>query len=99
MAYVDFDLVKEYVRSNDEDDDLVRGLITTAEEYLLGAGVAPDAAPYALYEFAIKGIVLHWYENRAAVDTSSPRDFEPGIRTVINQLKFTCGIVSNLDTS
>ena len=98
MAYVPLAPVKAYAKTNDEDDALVQSLIDVAEQYLYNAGVEPGNVPYSLYEFAVKGMVLHWYENRAAVDTSSPPDFEPGIRTVINQLKLTGGLVSNLDT-
>lgn len=98
MAYVPLAPVKAYAKSADEDDALVESLIDAAEQYLYTAGVAPGSCPYSLYELAVKGMVLHWYDNRAAVDTSSPPDFEPGIRSVINQLKHTAGLASNLDT-
>lgn len=98
MAYVPLEPVKAYAKTNDEDDDQVMSLIDAAEQYLHNAGVDPGSVPYALFELAVKGMVLHWYDNRASVDTSSPPDFEPGIRAVINQLKMTGGIVSNLDT-
>ena len=96
MAYVPLEDVKSYGRiDGDEDDALLAGLTGAAEEYLSNAGVTPENASASLYQLAVKGIVLHWYENRAAVDGGSPKDFEPGVRMVINQLKN----MSILDTS
>lgn len=97
MAYVPLAPVKAYAKTNDEDDTLVMSLIDAAEQYLCNAGVEPGTVPYSLYELAVKGIVLHWYDNRAAVDAASPLDFEPGIRTVINQLKLVGGTSYDLE--
>lgn len=98
MAYVPLEAVKAYARIDNEDEDtLVSSLIDAAEIYLENAGVSVSLAPAALYQLAVCGIVLHWYDNRAAVDGSSPPDFEPGVRKVINQLKFTVGLMPNLD--
>lgn len=93
MAYVPLEPVKAYAKAGDDDDAVIQSLIDAAEDYLAGAGVYPGYAPNSTYEMAVKGIVLHWYENRAAVDTSSPPDFEPGIRAVINQLKQSYGLL------
>lgn len=92
MATVSLDEVKGYIRSEDEDDALVTTLIEAAEEYLSGAGCEPGVAPESLYKLAVKGIVLHWYENRNSTEKESPSDFEGGIRLVINQLKQLCQI-------
>lgn len=100
MAYVPLEDVKSYGRiDGDEDDALLVGFTEAAEEYLANAGVTPESASASLYQLAVKGIVLHWYENRTAVDSGSPKDFEPGIRLVINQLKCASEIMSNLDAS
>lgn len=100
MSFTPLDKVKAYVRPEPEDDDLVADLTQAAEDYLLEAGVEPGIAPASTYQLAVKGITLHWYENRNATDNASPDDFEPGIRKVINQLKQSCEIsrLSNLGT-
>lgn len=98
MSYVPMEFVVSYGKLEEESEDVVSALINAAEEYLAGAGVTPELASASLYNIAVAGIVSHWHENRAAVDKSSPDDFEPGIRLVINQLKRNCEIVSILDT-
>lgn len=99
MAHVPLDFVVSYGKLEEESEDIVSGLIDAAEAYLTGAGVTPEHASAALYNIAVAGIVTHWHENRAAVDQSSPKDFDPGIRLAINQLKRDCELVSILDTS
>ena len=51
-------------------------------------------APEALYQLAVKGIVLHWYEQRNVTDGAAPTDFAAGVRLTINQLKQTCQLNS-----
>lgn len=88
---VTLDEAKQYARiDGNVDDALVSGLIDAAELYLSNAGIEAGPAPAALYRLAVCGLVLHWYDNRDAVDTSSPQDFEPGLRKLINQLKIAC---------
>lgn len=90
---VTLDEAKRYARiDGDADDALVSDLIDAAELYLSDAGIEVGPAPVALYRLAVCGLVAHWYDNRAAVDTSSPPDFEPGLRKLINQLKDNCQI-------
>ena len=100
MATVSLEAAKAYARiDGDEDDALVESLIEAAEEYLAGAGVYPGLAQEALYQLAVKGIVLHWYEQRNATERSAtegraPTDFAAGVRLIINQLKQTCQLNS-----
>ena len=97
MAYVPIEFVRAYGKLEEDPDELVQALIDMAEDYLAGAGVTPERAKPSLYNFAVSGIALHFRENRVAVDQTSPKDFEPGVRWVINQLKRDCDILSNLD--
>lgn len=95
MATVSLEAAKAYARiDGDEDDALLESLIEAAEEYLAGSGVYPGLAPEALYQLAVKGIVLHWYEQRNVTDGPAPRDFAAGVRLTINQLKNTCKLNS-----
>lgn len=99
MAYVPVEFVANYGKLEDESEDVVYALIDAAEAYLENAGVVPENSPAALYNLAVAGIATHWHENRAAVDQTSPNDFDAGIRLVINQLKRSCEVVSILDTT
>lgn len=87
------EFVVQYGKLEEETESVVTALIGAAETYLAGAGISPETAAPALYNLAVAGIVSHWHENRAAVDQSSPKDFEPGIRLIINQLKRDSQIV------
>lgn len=99
MSAVPMEFVVNYGKLEEESEDVVSALIDAAEDYLAVAGVTPELAAASLYNLAVAGIVTHWHENRAAVDKTSPNDFEPGIRLVINQLKRSCEVVSILDTT
>lgn len=95
MATVSLEDVKSYARIDGEEEDaLVGSLIDAAEEYLAGAGIYPGLAPEALYQLAVKGIFLHWYEQRNVTDGAAPTDFAAGVRLTINQLKHTCQLNS-----
>lgn len=97
MAYVPIEFVRAYGKIEEDPDELVQALIDAAEDYLAGAGVMPDLARPAIYNLAVSGIVLHWHENRVAVDQTFPTDFGAGIRGIINQLKQDCEVLSILD--
>lgn len=95
MATVSLDAVKAYARvDGDEEDALLESLTNAAEEYLTNAGIDPGLSAPALYQLAVCGIVLHWYEQRNIATGAAPTDFPVGIRLTINQLKHTCQLNS-----
>lgn len=100
MAAVPFEDVVAYVKSDPEDEAVVRGLISAAEAYLKNGGVCKEVVDESLYILAVEGIVLHWYEHRNATGVSDPNDFAIGTRHIINQLKSETTVmqVSNMDT-
>lgn len=95
MATVSLETVKAYARiDGDEEDALLENLTNAAEEYLTNAGIDPGLSAPALYQLAVCGIVLHWYEQRNIATGAAPTDFPVGIRLTINQLKHTCQLNS-----
>ncbi len=66
-----------------EVGDSLLVLAGAAEDYLQTAGVPDAARTKATYDLAVKGIVLHWHDHPDGVD-----NFGPGLRALINQLKF-----------
>lgn len=95
MATVSLETVKAYARiDGDEEDALLKSLTNAAEEYLTNAGIDPGLSAPALYQLAVCGIVLHWYEQRNIATGAAPTDFPVGIRLTINQLKHTCQLNS-----
>lgn len=95
MATVSLEAVKAYARvDGDEEDALLDSLTDAAEEYLSNAGIDPGLSAPALYQLAVCGIVLHWYEQRNIAAGAAPTDFPVGIRLTINQLKHTCQLNS-----
>lgn len=100
MVMVPFEDVVAYVKSEPDDDAIIRELIPAAEAYLKNGGVNKEIVDASLYALAVKGIVLHWYENRNATGASDPNDFATGTRHIINQLKQETLVmrVSNMDT-
>lgn len=76
--------IKQYMQvTHDTDDALILMLASAAEEYLLAAGVNTADARYSL---AVSALTLHWYDNRAAVDTKL-ENMPFGLRQLLNQLK------------
>ena len=95
MATVSLETVKACARiDGDEEDALLKSLTNAAEEYLTNAGIDPGLSAPALYQLAVCGIVLHWYEQRNIATGAAPTDFPVGIRLTINQLKHTCQLNS-----
>ena len=91
MATVSLEAVKAYARvDGNEEDALLESLTNAAEEYLTNAGIDPGLSAPALFQLAVCGIVLHWYEQRNIATGAAPTDFPVGIRLTINQLKNTC---------
>lgn len=90
------DACKRYMRIDGEDeDDIIQALMSAAELYLKGAGIVPERSPPALYNLALWGLTLHYYDHRDAVGNESA--FPVGLRPVITQLKLTA--VSKLGTA
>lgn len=87
MAY-DLERLKRYMRiEHDEDDALIQSLADAADAYLTNAGISERGDPRR--ELALHGLVLHWYDNRAALaESTNPIELPLGLRQVINQLKF-----------
>lgn len=82
--------LKAYMQvEHDEDDGLIMGLYEAAVEYLAGAGVQPPSSgPTALYDLAVNGLVLGYFdEMRLTGEDSGKREEAPGLRRIINQLK------------
>lgn len=87
---------KRYMRvDGDEDDEVILALMEAARLYLEGAGVLLERSPAALYDLALYGLTLHYYDRRDAVGDEAA--FPAGLRPVITQLKLTA--VSNLNTA
>ena len=86
---------KRYMRVDGEDeDDVILVLMTAAQSYLERAGIVRERSIPALYNLALWGLTLHYYDHREAVGSEAA--FPVGLRPVINQLKLTA--VSDSDT-
>lgn len=84
---MDLDELKLFLRiDGDEENDLIEGLKTAAEEYLTNAGVNKNYQK-KLYGLAVKKLVLHWYENPEVIGKTDETQF--GLRGMITQLKYT----------
>ena len=80
--------VKAYMKAEDEEDFLVQELMDAAAEYLAASGVHETEDNAGRYDLAVKGLCLHWYDNRGSVLTGTMvTDIPLGLRAVINQLK------------
>lgn len=86
-AYMRFDDLGLDAGTKDAEEAVIKALIAGAVEYLGNAGIpepGPEEAP-ALYDLAVKALVLHWYDHRDDVGDESA--VPNGIRPVITQLK------------
>lgn len=84
---MDLEELKLFMRVDDNEEDLlIQGLQSAAEEYLLNAGVYKDYDKF-LYLLAVKMLVGHWYENRSIVGKADKLAFS--LDTMILQLKYT----------
>lgn len=80
--------VKLYCRIDGEEEDvLLYSLIDAAKDYLAGAGIDDPDTPDQRYSLAVKALVLHYYDYRGLTEAPMPSAI-PGIRNLINQLKF-----------
>lgn len=80
--------VKRYMRvDGSEDDGIIAAMYTAAVLYLQNAGIVQPETPSALYNLAVWGLTLHYYDHRDDVGNES--SFPVGLRPVVNQLKLT----------
>ncbi len=78
--------VKLYMRvDGNEEDVTIESLYAAAVSYLQNAGIKEPTQEDELYTLAVHGLCLHWYTNRGDEQSDMPM----GLRTIINQLKFT----------
>ena len=95
MAH-DLEAVKDYMRFEylaegltaeevTRQESQIRGLMAAAAEYLKNGGIPEPEGESELYDLALKGLVLHWYDHRD--DVGSESSIPNGIRPVITQLK------------
>lgn len=87
--------VKEYARIDiDEDDQLIQGLITAAEEYLKnatgkeypGTDSEGNKADYGLEKIYLQLLISYWYESRAPVGRTG-EDFNRMTKSLMLQLQ------------
>ena len=84
---MDLEELKLFLRIDGNDENLlIQGLQSAAEEYMLNAGVYKDYTKF-LYSLAVKMLVGHWYENRSVVGKADKLAFS--LDTMILQLKYT----------
>lgn len=89
MAF--FDDVSRYAHSED-DPDTTKLLISAAESYLNGAGIAENETN-GLYTLAIGMLVSHWYDTRTPVAVGTvTKDVEYSLRGIIQQLQLCGGV-------
>lgn len=85
--------VKRYMRVDPdftEDDEIIRALYAAAALYLRNAGIeAPDGGR-ELYDLAVWGLTLFYYDHRDAVGDEAA--FPIGLRPIITQLKLLAGV-------
>jgi len=80
--------VRLYCRiDGDTEDSLLLSLIGAAKDYLAVAGVSDPDTDSDRYALAVKALVLHYYDYRGLTEFPAPSAI-PGIRNLINQLKF-----------
>lgn len=89
---MNLDDLKSFLRiDHDEEDELIKGLQISAEEYLNNAGIKKDYSK-ELYKLAIKILVSHWYENRFIENLGkSAKKIAFGLDTILMQLKYSQG--------
>lgn len=77
---------KRYMRvEGSEDDAVISALCAAAALYLQNAGIPPRKDPDPLYDLALWGLTLYYYDHRD--DVGSETSFPVGLRPVITQLK------------
>lgn len=89
----ELEAVKRYMRVDPDftgDDGIIRALHKAAAAYLRNAGIeAPDEGR-ELYDLAVWGLTLFYYDHRDAVGDEAA--FPVGLRPILTQLKLTAGV-------
>lgn len=87
--------IKEYARIDiEEDDQLLQGLITAAEEYLENAtgkkypekDIDGNKIDYGLEKIYLQLLISYWYENRAPAGRTG-EDFNSMTKSLMLQLQ------------
>lgn len=73
-----------------EDDGIIRALSEAAVLYLRNAGIEAPSGNRQLYDLAVWGLTLFYYDHREAVGNEAA--FPVGLRPIITQLKLTAGV-------
>ena len=85
--------VKRYMQVDldfKDDDQIIRALYSAAVLYLRNAGIEAPAGDRQLYDLAVWGLTLFYYDHRDAVGNEAA--FPVGLRPIITQLKLTAGV-------
>lgn len=85
VAKRELDAAKAYMRVGDEDDEVVRACYAAAKIYLSNTGIEKPNEDSALYNLALWGLCLHYYDHRDAVGNEAA--IPNGLRPILNQLK------------
>lgn len=79
--------IKEYMRIDEDYEDLlIQTLIISAESYLSNAGAIVNYEN-SLYKLAVKMLVLHWYENREVIGDAKKLSYS--LDSIITQLVYS----------
>ena len=84
---ISVDTIKDALRIDGNDDDLIQGYIDTAKEYVANAVIdGPASEPLissSKYRLAVIILVQFWYSNRATDMKQTPYQ----VRSLIQQLR------------
>lgn len=89
----ELEAVKRYMRVDPdftEDDEIIRALYAAAALYLRNAGIEAPSEGRQLYDLAVWGLTLYYYDHRDAVGDEAA--FPIGLRPIITQLKLLAGV-------
>lgn len=79
--------LKTYLRiDHDLDDELLKMLMFTAEEFILGS-IEVEKTDDERFNYAVTLLVSHWYENRIATSEKVFAEIPFGVTALIHQLR------------
>jgi hypothetical protein len=82
MLYVTQSELMAYCRVDDNASiAILEPIATSAEDYLIAAGVCPTPDNYNQVKLAVCAITLHWFDNPTG------GELPVGLRQLVNQLK------------